>query len=555
MFLIKKSLALVIFTFLTLTLSAQGRFSGDVQLNVKVFDRDEDLTPDTEFYKWAYSGMEMWFNLNYIHESDLELGFRFDAFNNSDLFSGGQSINNGLGLGRVYVKKSVGKLSLQAGHIYDQIGNGFIYRTFENRGLGLDNPLFGMLAKYDLHENIQVKAFGGKLKSIGQFVGTGDKDLFEVFEPFIKGVNVEGSFKLGESGIRIAPGYGFVNRTIDQASMNLIVNNINSQPVETRFVPKYNVFAHALYTSVYLKNFTLLGEYSWKSEDTMRDTRLNSGNYLISEKGQVLFGSIGYSVKGFGITASYRDTKFFDFRTSSNQGLFQGIVNFLPPVARQNSLRLPARYQSNAQFLDETGYQLDVIYSPKKGLVFSANGSYIEDANGKLFQEIYVDAEIKKKGSKWKFLTGFNLVDYNMLVYQGPGKSEWVNTIAPFIEATHKITRKKSIRTEFQYLLTKRNSVLGGDKDPDPSKLQDLGDWVYGLVEFNIAPKYSFSASDMYSIDSGVHYYDFSAFYTEKANRFSASYVRQVEGIVCTGGVCRFEPAFNGLKLGLTTSF
>jgi hypothetical protein len=28
-----------------------------------------------------------------------------------------------------------------------------------------------------------------------------------------------------------------------------------------------------------------------------------------------------------------------------------------------------------------------------------------------------------------------------------------------------------------------------------------------------------------------------------------------VEGIVCTGGVCRFEPAFSGFKTSLITSF
>ncbi len=552
---LEKFLSFCLLAFFTFNLNAQGRFSGDVQLNVKVFDRDEDITPDTEFYRWAFSGMEMWFNLNYVHESDLEIGLRLDAFNNSDLFSGGQTINNGVGIGRFYVKKRIDKLSVEVGHIYDQIGNGFIYRTYENRGLGLDSPLLGIQAKYDLGENVQFKAFGGKLKSISQFVGPGDKDLFEVFEPFVKGVNLEGNFQIGESGVRFSPGYGFVNRTTDLASINQIANSINSQPLETRFVPRHNAFVHSFYTSVYLKNWTILAEYAWKSEDTLRDSRLNSGNFLINEEGQVFYSSIGYSVKGFGISASFRDTKFFDFRTSANQGLFNGIINFIPPLARQNSLRLPARYQSNAQFLDETGYQLDAIYSPKKGLVFTANYSYIEDDNGKLFQEVYVDAEIKKKGSDWKFLTGFNLVDYNLLVYQGPGKSDWVNTISPFFETTYKITRKKSIRAEAQYLLTKRQFVLGGEKDPNPDQLQDLGDWVYGLVEFNIAPKYSVSASDMYSIDTDIHYYDFSVFYTEKASRFALSFVRQVEGIVCTGGVCRFEPAFNGLKIGMTTSF
>jgi hypothetical protein len=36
---------------------------------------------------------------------------------------------------------------------------------------------------------------------------------------------------------------------------------------------------------------------------------------------------------------------------------------------------------------------------------------------------------------------------------------------------------------------------------------------------------------------------------------FGVSYVKQVEGIVCTGGVCRYEPAFNGVRLNLQARF
>ena len=43
--------------------------------------------------------------------------------------------------------------------------------------------------------------------------------------------------------------------------------------------------------------------------------------------------------------------------------------------------------------------------------------------------------------------------------------------------------------------------------------------------------------------------------YTEKQHRLSLNYAKQVAGIVCTGGVCRYEPAFNGFRVNLVTSF
>ncbi|MBT4727444.1 MAG: hypothetical protein HOB88_03290, partial [Bacteroidetes bacterium] len=80
------------------------------------------------------------------------------------------------------------------------------------------------------------------------------------------------------------------------------------------------------------------------------------------------------------------------------------------------------------------------------------------------------------------------------------------------------------------------------------------------LVEFNIAPHYSFSIADMINtkplkVDDVKHYYNFFVAYTLNQTRFSLGYMKQVEGVVCTGGVCRVEPAFSGLKFNLTTSF
>ncbi|MEM9822759.1 MAG: DUF6029 family protein [Bacteroidota bacterium] len=44
-------------------------------------------------------------------------------------------------------------------------------------------------------------------------------------------------------------------------------------------------------------------------------------------------------------------------------------------------------------------------------------------------------------------------------------------------------------------------------------------------------------------------------FYTNGANRFSLSYIKQVEGIVCAGGICRLEPAFSGVRATVSSTF
>ncbi|RME94770.1 MAG: hypothetical protein D6772_14145, partial [Bacteroidetes bacterium] len=75
-------------------------------------------------------------------------------------------------------------------------------------------------------------------------------------------------------------------------------------------------------------------------------------------------------------------------------------------------------------------------------------------------------------------------------------------------------------------------------------------------------------ASDMFNVDPGknspvddsgqkasLHYPRFDVYYTTGPNRFALSYVKQVEGVVCTGGICRLEPAFSGVKFSANTSF
>jgi hypothetical protein len=104
---------------------------------------------------------------------------------------------------------------------------------------------------------------------------------------------------------------------------------------------------------------------------------------------------------------------------------------------------------------------------------------------------------------------------------------------------------KPSIRFELQYLATR----------------QDSGDYAYALVELNLAPKWSFSATDMLNVvpthgrTDKINYYSFLVAYTEKQTRLTLGYAKQVAGVVCTGGVCRVEPAFSGLRFGISTNF
>jgi hypothetical protein len=152
---------------------------------------------------------------------------------------------------------------------------------------------------------------------------------------------------------------------------------------------------------------------------------------------------------------------------------------------------------------------------------------------------------------KWILEAGVQYLEYNLDAYQNRGMPVTLFAITPFAEVTYKVNDAKSIRFETQYMNAQR----------------DNGSWIFALLEYNIAPKWSFTISDMYNsmqneekdnVNKSAkpsHYYSFFTAYTKGSNRFTLAYVKQVDGINCSGGVCRYEPAFSGIKATITSSF
>ena len=108
------------------------------------------------------------------------------------------------------------------------------------------------------------------------------------------------------------------------------------------------------------------------------------------------------------------------------------------------------------------------------------------------------------------------------------------------LDALYRFSTTVSLRTELQYLYS-----------------QELTrDWMAGLVELSFAPHWSISASDMYNHGSTkVHYYNIGASYSWNALNVSLNAGRTREGMVCSGGVCRWQPAFKGVSLRAQWSF
>ncbi len=551
------------FLILSASLLAQSaknnpQISGSLESNANFFLRDSLIgAVNTPQYDRQLYGGEAWLNLAYSNWG-FDFILRFDLFNNSNLLNPTGSYTDE-GIGRWYISKKINQLGISAGYIYDQIGSGIIFRAFEERPLLIDNALLGLKLTYDLAPDWQIKAFTGR-----------QKQQFDVYNSVIKGLNIEGFLTVGDSinGVALAPGLGVVNRTLDDASMNSLVATLNTYPAEDIFVPKYNTYAFTAYNTLTAGAVSWYVEGAYKTKDAMndpfgrivRDSQTIIGDKFIQRSGSVLYSSLSYADSGLGITLEGKRTDNFSFRTRPQEQLNRGLINFLPPLTRVNTYRLNARYNPATQELGELGFQADIRYSLNRSWSFNVNLAHTTTLDNQLlYKELYAEIAYKYQRT-WSLLGGVQLQTYNQEVYEFKPNVPRVQTIIPFAEFLYKFDRTKAMRIETQAMIT------GEDKAVELR--QDYGNWLFALAEFSIAPHWTFTASDMFNVTPGrnspqdsngeklqIHYPRFDVYYTMRSNRLSLSYIKQVEGVVCAGGICRLEPAFSGVRLTVNSTF
>jgi hypothetical protein len=543
-----------IITLLTLGLTSygqdQGIFSGNFQSNFSVFVLDSTIGAyESPQYLSQISSAEAWLFANYQLKG-FNVSARYDLFNNSNLLNPTGSYS-GHGLGFWQIKKSIDKLTLTAGSFYDQFGSGLVFRAYENRLIGIDYAVEGVHAKYQFTDDFFVKAFTGNQKGSG---ASGNR--FGTSDEIVKGINSERIFRLGkEKKTLITLGASAFNRTLTQSTMNELVTEINGYDLANRFEPRYNVYAYNGYISANFKDVAISYEQNRKTPEAVRTPEGN----LELQPGYIHYATISYSKRklgkkkksGFGFNGQYRRIENFQLRASPNDLLLDGLMTYQPSLTRQASYRLLARYNAPAQDYGEQGFQASLVWTITKGRTLYLNYSNVRKLDGEqLFREYFLNYE-HKINKKLKGKVGIQSIFYNQQIYESRS-AEWkdVHTITPFMEATYKLSRRNSLRFESQYLITE----------------QDLGSFVNAIIELNMSPHYSFSFSDMVNTapvrqsgsvisDEIVHYWTVFAKYNIHTTSFTLAYVRQVAGVNCTGGICRIEPAFSGVRFTLTTNF
>ncbi len=541
--------------------SDKGQFSGNLLMTYQKYVRDDSIGATTKVYKENTASADAWLFMQYRIKG-YSFILRYDAFNNSPLLDPQDAYTNH-GIGFWQINKSVDKLDITMGSFYDQFGTGILFRAYEQRQIGIDYAIQGMRLKYNINDKWAIKGFAGNQKG-------NIKNRFGFANQVISGLNIEGNLDLGKDskyGV-LQVGASGVNRTLDRETMDRLVGTINTYDLADRFYPKYNVYGGNAYFTYTKDNFSWTVEGNVKSKEAIMDD--NTKFYLRS--GKVLYTSMSWGKGGWnlgkqkasvGLNIQARHVDHFSFRTAPTENLLNGLVSYLPSMTRQNTYRLLSRYNAPGQAMGEDGIQGEIEFKPRKGTQIFFNGSYVQTlaSNGKLnmatgvmeaeklFSENYIEV-VQKIGKHDKLKLGVQRIVYNQTRYESEPEYVPVKTFTPFGEWLHTMNQGRSLRVEWQYLNTKN----------------DQGSFANLMIEMFVNKNLSIAVADMVNVvphryermiiaDKVLHYPTFFIGYTEKNTVFTLAFLKQQQGVNCSGGICREEPAFSGVRFTVSSNF
>lgn len=465
----------------------------------------------------------------------------------------------GANVGTVYARYNNAEkgVDVTLGHFYDQFGSGLVFRSWEDRALGINNAMFGSRIKLRLHESTNITLMGGK-----QRIGMG----FDLSKGKIYGLNAEVDITnlLRKNDYVLKFGTSFVGRYEDVR---------NEYP---DLEPNTNMISTRLEYSG--SKFLANAEYVYKTEDVLVE---NLGTFFPDKvrPGNAFLVNLGYTDTGFAVNLNLRrmeNMTFYSERGLAGNAYNQGMINYLPALTKQYDFALQNIfvYQSQGKYgmfnvnkIGEIGGQFDLFYELPKGSVLGGeyggnlivNGSYWaglktkELADGNLASESFFKAgekyyrdiavEYRKKWSS-RFSTIMMYLNqyYNKrMVEETYGE---VNAHVAAVEGLYFFKPTSSLRLELQHQWADA----------------DRKSWAGGTLEYMPNEKFSIFVHDIYNYGNDdesmrIHYYSVGGSFTKGATRIAASYGRQRGGLICVGGVCRMVPESNGFTLNITTNF
>ena len=514
---------------------SKGYVTGGFETTSNYYNEDlktKATVPDGNF------GSNNYLKLDY-YNSRFSAGVQMEAY--APVLVGFPSDLKGANLTNYYVNWRDDSFSVTAGTFYEQFGSGLLFRSWEDRALGLNNAVMGARVTYSYGDILNVKALWGMPRFGMKFS-----------ETQVRGGDV--SFALSNA-IGLNKAYIAVEGSVLDRYEALDVDRLTDGC-------KPNTIGWSGRLNVESNGFFFKGEYVDAGQKYFYNTSYaGKGQMYYRKNGNAQLVETGYNGRGLGVNVSLRRLEWMDSKVVTDASSAVNMINYVPAMCTQYTYMLTTLHPYGARTGEissvytnsgEMGGQIDVFYNFRRGTAIGGKRGMKVHANfstyyaiakegtfnpgNMLFKDLSVDVE-KQWTKQFKSTLLWSMQEYNPSY--GANKTTWLSNI--FVaDLLYKFTPTASARMELQYLVT----------------YEDQKDWMAALLEFSFAPHWCVYASDMWNHGStGMHYYNGGVSYSKSRTKVTLGYGRYKAGYICSGGVCRQIPAYTGANLAVLMSF
>ncbi len=539
-----------------------AQITGSFQADAALYQTDAAMGITSQSIDGKPIRMNGFTEINYEYKN-FYAGMRFEAYLPPLL--GYDPAYQGVGVPYWYVKYKNDLLEITAGNFYEQFGLGMTLRTYQEWTLGYDNSLRGLRVKFMPYQGITFTGVYGVQRTFWIPYQNNNRGIVKGFDADF---NLNDIFTAWNNGkFKVTLGGNFVSDY--QAGKTTSYGYGNRMYVLN--LPE-NVACYGGRINMNYAGVNLYTEFAHKINDPSKM------NDFIYAPGNAILIDLSYSRKNLGIDIKSKWIDNFSYKSDRNYTVNGLDINYLPAINKEHTYALPAMYPYATQTLGEAGIAASVVYSlPKNSKLGGKNGMTIEVdfsqvnsinkaavndstpigmpgtlgyktkfysvGNDVYWQELQVDIT-KKIGKKVKTIFEYLYQTYNKAIVQGHPEDPTIYSQIAVADVAFNVNKKLSLRWELQGLWTK----------------QDNGNWVDGMMEVTISPKWFFSVSDQWNYGNSdaskqLHYYNIAAGFVYNTTRIQFGYGRQREGVICVGGVCRNVPKSSGFTLTITSSF
>ena len=530
--------------------SSKVRVSGGLESDNAVYVADEKTGSLSE----PRFGSNNWLKLD-LASDHFDAGLQVEAY--PEPLRGFDSGLKGAGVPFYYIRYRGGGLEVTAGSFYEQFGSGLLFRSWEDRELGHNNAVTGLHLAYSTRDDIlTLKALCGLPRYCLNSVGAGEALLAKAFSPWF-GTVVGGA----DASLDLGRLLGSDGATV-LLEGSILDRNERDVPAMFSFlassggfeIPR-NVVSWSARTSLAFGAFSLKLEHVSKGADFHVDKIYRSADGYSLKRGNAQLLEADYVGGNFTASLSARRLSNIqqDLFRSPVSGILSNTICYVPALCMRQTYMLASLNPYVPNVDGEAGGQADFFYNWRRGtsiggrygMKLHLNGSYFWTlpqalSNWEVARLAYrdINVELEKRWSGNFQTTLFVSIQENSPSHGDRFKTEAQNVFV--LEGLYRFSKGVSLRSELQYLYSQELSR----------------DWMAALAELSFAPHWSFHLSDMYNHGlTRVHYYDVGASYSSGAVRMALNYGRHRAGMVCSGGVCRYQPAFTGGMLQLSYSF